>query len=361
MPEPLKNLYNTDLIARLCGILLSHHAKFNTKDFTQSVFDQTWEDKELKQRMAHISVCLHDYLPPEYPQAIEILKKISVELEGFEYMFFPGFVELYGLDDYQTSIDALEHFTQYSSSEFAVRPFILKYRTRMIDQLKVWAKSSNHHVRRLASEGSRPRLPWARALAIFKQEPLPILPILEMLKNDESQYVRRSVANNLNDISKDNPDVVIQIAKNWLGDNQNTNWIVKHACRTMLKKGDPEVMSIFGFVKPNHLKVIDFRVQDSVIEGGKLNFSFKIQALEGELDKLRIEYAIDYLKKNGELSRKIFQISESLNTGQEKSINKSHSFRRVSTRVHYLGTHGIAVICNGVELAQKKFTLQPVT
>ena len=169
------------------------------------IFDNNWKDKALKQRMKHISASLHHYLPMQYSDAIQILMKSSSKFRGFQYMFFPGFVERYGLNQYETSIQALEHFTKHSSSEFAVRPFITKYNHKMMAQMEVWAESDNHPIRRLASEGCRPRLPWATALPEFKQDPAPILPILEKLKNDESEYVRRSVANNLNDISKDHP------------------------------------------------------------------------------------------------------------------------------------------------------------
>jgi 3-methyladenine DNA glycosylase AlkC len=164
--------------------------------------------------MMHTSESLHIYLPMEYSESVQILMKAALKFSGFQYMFFPGFIELYGLDEYEQSIKALEIFTQHSSSEFAVRPFIKIYSHKMMEQMELWAESENHHVRRLSSEGCRPRLPWAIALPEFKKDPSPVIPILEKLKNDESEYVRRSVANNLNDISKDNSYVEISAANN---------------------------------------------------------------------------------------------------------------------------------------------------
>ena len=355
MAEPLKNLYNPELINTLCSGLSSHHEKFNSGQFTERIFDKEWDTRELKDRMRHISVTLHSFLPPDYKKAIEILKSTAVEFSGFEYMFFPGYVEIYGLEEFEVSMSALECFTEFSSSEFAVRPFIIRYPARMMRQMEKWAGSANYHVRRLASEGCRPRLPWAMALPEFKKNPKAILDILEKLKRDESEYVRRSVANNLNDIVKDNPAVVIQIAKSWLGDNPDTDWLVKHACRTLLKKGEPEIMALFGLHQPHHVEVIKFEVLQAFKMGGNLAFSFLLKTGSSELGKLRIEYAIDFMKHNGKQSRKIFKISEAQYPAQEKQIIRNHSFKAITTRKYYSGSHGIALIVNGYELANSQF------
>ncbi|MEM8722850.1 MAG: DNA alkylation repair protein [Cyanobacteria bacterium P01_G01_bin.39] len=357
MPEPLKNLYTRELIDSLSQEISAFYREFDADGFTEQVFGDLWHEKELKERMRHISESLHCFLPQKYAAAIEILINAGSQFKGFEYMFFPGFVELYGLEQYQESIAALEHFTKYSSSEFAVRPFIKKYQRKMMGQMEIWAESDNYQVRRLASEGCRPRLPWAMALPDFKQDPSPILPILSKLKNDQSEYVRRSVANNLNDISKDNPQVVIKIAHNWLGDTPQVDWVVKHGCRTLLKQGEPEIIALFGFSQPEHLKIYDFQMQKSVAMGDELSFSFSLKTQRSQLGKLRIEYGIDFVKKNGRRSRKVFKLSEAEVTGQEKLVQKSHSFRKISTRKYYAGRHGVAIIVNGYELASKEFML----
>ncbi len=357
MPEPLKNLYNVELVKSLCEQVSSLHENFDEDGFSSHIFDNEWKEKELKERMKHISESLHQYLPMDYSDAIQILMKLSSKFSGFQYMFFPGFVELYGLDQYEESIHALEHFTSYASSESAVRPFIKKHNKKMMAQMELWAESENHHVRRLSSEGCRPRLPWAMALPEFKRDPSQILPILEKLKNDDSEYVRRSVANNLNDISKDNPQIVIEIAKSWLGSNQRTDWIIKHACRTLLKQGQPEIMNLFGFSKPEHLEIKNFTTQKSVEMEGNLNFSFTIESQKQKLGRLRIEYAIDFVKKSGNLSRKIFKISESEVDSNNKTVKKSFSFKKISTREYYAGNHSISIIVNGHELAGMEFLL----
>jgi 3-methyladenine DNA glycosylase AlkC len=357
MPEPLKNLFSPDLLNSLSRDVKAIYPEFDKEGFCEFVFDVDWNRRELKDRMRHIAVALRQYLPQDFQEAIEILKKVSSGRNGFEYMFFPDFVELYGLDDFELSVSALEYFTSFSSSEFAVRPFIMKYPARMVKEMESWAESSNLHIRRLASEGCRPRLPWAMALPGFKTDPTPILAILEKLKNDESEYVRRSVANNLNDISKDNPQLVFEIAKRWSGKSSETDKLIKHACRSLLKSGDPEIMAFFGFPCARHIIVDSFQVQDHVEIGGEMVFSFNLKSNQSKLGKLRIEYAIDFMKKNGRQSRKLFKLSESDNLTSGKSVTRKHSFKKISTRKYYCGQHDVAIIVNGIELAKKDFVL----
>ncbi len=307
--------------------------------------------------MTHIAEMLHRSLTDNYKEAIGILKLISPRFNGFEYMFFPGYVELYGLNEYKESVAALEHFTENSSSELAVRPFIKKYKGEMMAQMEEWAESKNYHIRRLASEGCRPRLPWAMALPDFKKDPRPVLKVLEKLKDDESEFVRRSVANNLNDISKDNPHILIGIANRWLGRSTNTDRLIKHACRSLLKQGIPEVLLLFGFSDPGHISIEEFSLQESVKREERLDFSFTLKSEDRELGKVRIEYGLDFMKKNGRLSRKTFKISESDSLEQVKKVTRQHSFKSITTRKYYSGAHGLAIIVNGKELASGTFTL----
>jgi len=271
-------------------------------------------------------------------------------VEGF-CMYFPDFVEIYGQDEanWDISIAALERYTPHCSSEFAVRPFIINHEERMMAQMYAWSKSDSYHVRRLSSEGCRPALPWAQALPKYKKDPTPILPILEQLKTDPDMYVCKSVANNLNDISKTHPDLVAKIAKDWYGTNELTNWIVKHGCRTLLKKGNSEVLAIFGFNNAEQIKAANFAIDKaSVSIGDGFNFSFTIATKEAT--KVRLEYDIDFVKANGKQNRKIFQISEvALKANETKHYTKNHSFANLSTRKHYPGTHSITLIVNGAE------------
>jgi len=358
MPEPIKNCFNKKFIQSLATDIQSYYPAFDIKSFTRTIFSNDWNKKELKQRMRHISITLHEYLPANYKKALTILKKTSRQSSGFEYMLFPDFIEVYGLDHYDESIKALEYFTKHSSSEFAVRPFIVKYNTQMMEQMGLWATSDNHHVRRLASEGCRPRLPWAMALPKFKQSPKPVIKILDRLRNDESEYVRRSVANNLNDISKDHPDLIIDIAKKWLGKNPEMDWLVKHGCRTLLKKGEPDILSLFGYSTPDHITTTQLTSTTKLNIGDDLLFSFAIKSKKKPLGKLRIEYAIDFVKSNKKLSRKIFKVTEGNYDTLSKQINKKHSFRLITTRTYYPGLHKLAIIINGKQLCQTQFELK---
>lgn len=357
MAEPLKNLYNKQLITRLGREISQHHPGFDEKSFSRSVFNKDWKDKELKQRMRHIAQSMQLHLPADYKKAIAILKPVAAKFSGFEFMFFQDYVECYGLDDFTTSIPALEHFTKFSSSEFAVRAFILQDEKRMMKQMLHWAKSDNHHVRRLASEGCRPRLPWAISLPAFKANPKSVLPILQTLMKDESEYVRRSVANNLNDISKDNPDIVLDWASRWLGKDDSTDKLIKHACRTLLKQGDQKTLSLFGFAEVSHIDFHQFKVQPKVTSGDKLLFSFSLKSQNGPLGKCRIEFAIDFVKANGSLARKVFKIAESDYAANEKRVEKYYSFKQISTRKYYSGKHQLTIIINGMDQKSKYFEL----
>lgn len=357
MSKLLKDLYNEEFISSLARELKSIYKPFDIEKFSQRIFDETWLDSELKQRMRHISQTLHDFLPSDFTEAVKILKPASAKFSGFESMIFQDYVELYGLHDFDESVSALECFTRYSSSEFAVRVFIKKYKEKMMCQMEQWAMSDNYHVRRLASEGCRPRLPWAMALPEFKKNPAVVIKILEKLKNDESEYVRRSVANNLNDISKDNPDVTLEIAKLWKGDNRNTDWIVKHACRTLLKSSNGKALRLFGYGNSKSLILLDFLASEKVAMGDKIEFSFSLKSSKKILGKLRIEYAIDFVRANGRRGRKVFKVAEGDFSAAIKNVKKSHSFRPITTRRYYPGIHGLSILVNGNEMATAQFNL----
>ncbi|HFL3558184.1 TPA: DNA alkylation repair protein [Clostridioides difficile] len=357
MPELLKNMYNRESLYEVAVAIQSVYNSFKVDEFIKSTMDETWNNLELKARCRKISMSLGMYLPEDYKEALSILEK---SVTGFYFaFFFPDFVEVYGQDDinWDLSISALERNTEYWSSEFAVRAFIIKDEERMMAQMRKWSKHKSEHVRRLASEGCRPQLPWGQAISKFKKDPTPVLPILEQLKTDTSTYVQKSVANNLNDISKTHPDLVISIAKDWYGKNKSTNWIVKHGCRTLLKKGNRDVLALFGYDDTTSINLQDFTLETTSISIGEdLTFSFNILAKKAT--KTRLEYGIDYIKSNGKKSRKIFKISEvSLKENEKKSYMKKHSFADVSVRKHYPGIHSIAIIINGIEKDKLDFEL----
>ena len=357
MAEPLKNLYTPELVLSVAQQIQRVWSDFDSDSFIKLVFDEDWPQRELKQRMAHITESLHQFLPLPYPEAINILVAAASHFEGFEYMFFPGFVEQYGLQDYDTSVDALGRLTAYASSEFAVRPFIKKYPGAMMEQMLQWAGSDNEHQRRLASEGCRPRLPWAMALPDFQKDPAPVLPILETLKHDPSETVRRSVANNLNDISKDHPQIVLDIARRWKGISEDTDRLVRHACRSLLKQGYAGVMELFGYAPPEQISLSEFQIDKSVAAGGTVNFSFVLNSSAGVLGQIRVDYAIGFLRQNGSLSDKVFKLSESTIDASSRLYEKSFSFKPITTRRYYPGKHELAIMVNGVEQARTGFEL----
>ncbi|WP_324170605.1 DNA alkylation repair protein [Sulfurimonas sp.] len=353
----LKYLYNDDYISALLNSL--EYPLLKHEEFKKSIFDKNWEDRELKQRMRHISLTLGLFLPTNYVDAIKILKKSFLQLNHayrLENMIFQDFVEVYGLENFKVSMDAIEFFTIDSSSEFAIRKFILKYPDATMAQMLIWAKSDNLHVRRLASEGCRPRLPWAISLPIFKKEPSKVLEILELLKDDKSEYVRKSVANNINDISKDNKNIVKKLASLWIGKNSNRDAMVKHGCRTLLKSSDKEVLSLFGFNSPDAIILSEFNLNKEVVMGEKLAFSFNLNSKK-ELGKLRIEYIIEFIRKNKKYNAKVFKISEGVFQQKKKNILRQHSFKPISTRVYYKGLHKLSIIINGKNLIKKEFFL----
>lgn len=354
MAEQLKYIYTREKITTLSAAIAAHDKKFKTSDFINHVFDYTWEQRELKDRMHHIAAMLHNHLHGDYEKQIYLLLKVSSQFSGFEYMFFPDFVEQFGLEYEEISLSALEEFTKTSSAEFAIRPFIVRNQEKTLACLYQWATHEHHAVRRCASEGCRPRLPWAMALPELKKDPLPIIPILTLLHNDESEYVRRSVANNLNDISKDHPDIMLDIIAEWIGTSETIDRVCKHASRSLLKKGNSRALSLFNFAKNiDNINIENFKVHDnSVSIGGSTSFSCIIRSSHTKAQKIRIEYAIDYVKKNGTTSRKIFVITERVfQPFTEYSILRTIALHDMTTRTHYEGLHTVTLLLNGIAVA----------
>ena len=228
----------------------------------------------------------------------------------------------------------------------------------MMAQMMKWANSKNEHLRRLASEGCRPRLPWAIGLPKYKNDPSSVLPILEKLKTDKSEYVRRSVANNLNDISKDNPKVVIKLAKEWQGISEEIDKLIKHGCRTLLKKGEPKTLRLFGFKAPKHVELKKLRVTKEIKMGEEIEFGFTLHTKKKNLGLLRIEYIIEFVRQNNKTGQKIFKISEGQYAEAERNITKKHSFKPISTRKYYAGKHSVSVVVNGKVLSSKSFIIK---
>ena len=357
MAALLKDVFDKKFITELAADLKQAHPKFDQQAFIKATFKNGWKEKELKQRIRHISINMQQGIPADYKKAIAILKPVSDNYSELQHLIFPDFVEYFGIDDLHTSIGAMAYFTENSSSEFPVRFFIIKYEKQMMAQMKKWANSKNEHLRRLASEGCRPRLPWAIGLPKYKKDPSAVLPILEKLKQDKSEYVRRSVANNLNDISKDNPNIVMKLAKEWHGISSETDKLIKHGCRTLLKQGEPKILQLFGFKVPKHVELKKFKVTKEIKMGEEIEFTFSLNTDKKQLGLLRIEYIIEFVCQNNKTGKKVFKISEGHYTENVRNIIKKHSFKKISTRKYYAGKHRVSVVVNGVVLTTKKFII----
>jgi 3-methyladenine DNA glycosylase AlkC len=347
MTEELRNIYNSSSIGVLISEIGKVYKEFDDEKCHNLIFQEDWDQLALKERTRRITISLYSTLPKEYKTALEILYIVAPKFTGLKGIIFPDYVELYGLEDWEESMKALAYFTPFSTSEFAVRPFLIKDLERMLDQMLKWSSHPDEHIRRLASEGSRPRLPWGQSVPSIKANPKMTLPILNNLKEDDSLYVRKSVANHLNDISYTHPDMVLDIANEWHGKQKHTDWIIKHACRTLLKKGNQRALLLFGYKDDQSIELKDFKLdKDRISIGDSIQFSFSITS-KSEMP-VRVEYAIDYVKLRGQRTKKVFMISTlKMNSNETKDFSKTQSFKELTTRKHYKGTHTISIIING--------------
>ncbi|WP_141502152.1 DNA alkylation repair protein [Paenibacillus luteus] len=363
MAEPLKVMYDGLFLERFAGLVKTAWPPFKEAAFVKRVRDDSWEQLELKARARKITIALGAELPEAYEDALAVLYQIDEQCRGLPYIFFPDFVEVFGMTPqrWQLSMAALERFTERSTSEFAIRAFILTDPERMAAHMLAWTSHPNEHVRRLASEGIRPRLPWAQALPMFKRDPAPIIPILEQLKADPSLYVRKSVANNLNDIAKDHPELVIQLARAWHGKDAHTDWIIRHGCRTLIKQAHPQIMALFGYSEHEDdpeggsalVAVAELEVQPGTVPlGGEAELQYVVKLREGEPAKLRIEYGIDFVKSSGKTAIKRFLLSDREYAGGAVAKGtRAHRFADLTTRKHYSGLHRMSLWVNGREVA----------
>ncbi len=363
MAEPLKNMFFTEaFFSDLAAALTAVYPPFDAQVFFTRLYDAGWPERELKARMRHATLTLHTLLPGDYRATLEILKSASVRLSqyGFDRMIFSDYVALYGLEDWEASLPALEFFTQQVSAEFAVRPFITHDPARMMAQMQQWAQHQSPHVRRLATEGCRPRLPWALAVPSLKADPSPILPILEQLRNDPSEDVRRSVANNLNDIAKDHPQVVIDTLHGWREHETDTlPALMHHALRTLVKQGSTDALALLGYSSEGAFTVTNLTITPQEISiGGELTFSFMLVSHSDTPQHVMVDYVLYLAGAQGKPRSKVFKLAKTLlQPGESRIFSKRHSFRPITTRKYYPGEHAIAVQVNGILGAKQDFML----
>ncbi len=359
MAEALKEMFNKDYYQSLANKIEKTEKKFDKSGFIKSAL-QGLEAHSLNERMRRTSALLHQYLPGNYQRHLEVFKEVIRQLPaGYTNLVFPDYVAQFGLQEVKASLDALKVFTAYGSSEFAIRVFLKNHFDTSIRALYKWSEDENHHVRRLASEGSRPRLPWSFKLDRMIEDPTIAQPILENLKEDAELYVRKSVANHLNDVSKDNPEYLIKLLKSWKSDHPHTKWIIKHASRSLIKKGNTDSLSIFEFEKNPKISLENLKLNSKKIKLGEtLHFEFDIISKKSASQKLVVDYLIHYRKKSGEWSPKVFKLKEVELKGTEKlMISKKQVMKDFSTRKHYEGLHKLEIQVNGKVLGEKEFVL----
>jgi DNA alkylation repair enzyme len=357
--EPLKEMFNQTFYQHFAGVFADADKNLNRKKFLQEV-TKGLDYLSLNARLRNTTVTLRRHLPTDFIDAVNILYKAAPALQkGYTALVLPDFVGLYGHEYFDVSMEALRRFTAMGSSEFAVREFFKRDLPRTLKVMQEWAKDRDPHIRRLASEGSRPRLPWSFRLDAVIKDPSLTTPILEQLKYDEELYVRKSVANHLNDISKDNTAYMLQLVRSWNASHPSTAWIIKHASRTLIKKGHADSLSLFAFEKNPKLRVDNLRLQPNKLRlGDTLSLSFHLVSEKKTPQKLVVDYAIHYAKASGVMSRKVFKLKELvLAPGQMVAISKKQVIKDMTTRKHYVGRHSMEIIVNGKCYGQAAFNL----
>lgn len=321
---------------------------------------QGLDELSLMQRLRRTAQSLQAALPLDYRESVAVLRLLAPRMQSkFATLALPDFVGLYGLGDFDFSMEALKFFTAVGSSEFAVRCFLREDLHRALATMQLWSLDDNEHVRRLASEGARPRLPWSFRLEALMGDPSLTAPILNHLMSDPSLYVRKSVSNHLNDISKDQPDWLLGQAANWQLDNPATAWIAKRALRTLIKKGDPRALAVVGATDEAKVLVTDFVVTPHRLTlGERLNLSFTLESQAQEPQRLVVDYIVHYVKKSGAALPKVFKLKElTLQPGASVRISRSQTVRDFTTRVHYPGRHEVELVVNGRTVASASFQL----
>lgn len=352
-------MFNREFYQHFADVFADSDNNFNATAFKNDVTDNL-DELSLNERLRNTSIVLHQYLPKDFEKAVGVLYRAAPALKhGYTALVLPDFIARYGKNDFYLSMEALKDFTVLGSSEFAIREFLKTDLDKTLKVMNDWAENKNHHVRRLASEGSRPRLPWSFKLEQIIKNPSLTNSILDKLKTDETPYVRKSVANHLNDISKDNTAYLLQLLKSWDNTHPHTSWIIKHASRTLIKKGDQDSLSLFNFEQDVKVQIGNFKLNTHRVKlGEELQFSFELSSLKDTIQKLVVDYGIYYLKSSGAQSKKVFKLKEiMLLPGQTMKISKKQLFKDLTTRKHYAGRHLVEIIVNGKGLENKEFEL----
>ncbi len=356
-------------VSELAGVLASAQPRFPRKRFVARALEGL-DALELKERVLHVIAAMASVLPADFREAAPILEAAGERwpprgedadpLSGFARWPLIDYVAEHGLDHPELALPLLGKLTPLFSAEFAVRPFLVRYPEQALAALEGFARDEDEHVRRLASEGTRPRLPWGIRLPAFQADPAPVLALLEHLRDDPSLTVRRSVANNLNDISKDNPEAVIATCRRWQrGASDERQWVIGHATRTLVKAGHPDVFPLLGYTAKPKLAFEGLRLaKKTVAMGEDLNFRFRLHSKARGKQKIVVDYAIHHVKANGKTTAKVFKLKTlELAAGATVELAAKRPFRQITTRRYHAGRHAVEILVNGCPLAKRDFEL----
>jgi 3-methyladenine DNA glycosylase AlkC len=375
MAEPFKNLINADTVRQTRQQLHRVWPGFDGARFEALALDGL-EALELKARAQHLRNALEATLPGDFDAAVAIIEASLAPMRGDEelsalrageqglagWTVWPlaDYVAQRGLDAPERALRTLQAITQRFTAEWAIRPFIVAHPALVFDTLQRWTRDASPHVRRLVSEGSRPRLPWGLQLKSLIADPSPTLPLLAALQDDASEYVRRSVANHLNDIAKDHPALVAEWVERHLPDaTAERRALLKHASRTLIKRGDARVLKAWGlgrrFAGEVSLSVSPTRIA----VGDAVTLTLKLHSTAKRAQKLAIDYAVHHVKADGGASAKVFKgWALDLAAGESRELVKRHSMRPVTTRRYHAGRHVVDLRINGEVRAEAHFDLR---
>lgn len=349
-----KHWINEDVAFNIAESIQIHYPQFDSKSFLKLA--PKLKNLELKARVLEITQGLKKHLPMDYPVATKLLIKVikNSNLKGFNLWPFSEYFSQFGTDHFEVSLQAMLPLTEKFTSEFAIRPFLLKNPSTVFGFLEQHVNHPSAHVRRWISEGTRPYLPWGAKVLQIAENPEWTLKLLEKLKYDDELYVRKSIANHLNDHSKKHPKLVIETLKRWQNEAtkkhfEKIEWIKRHALRTLIKKGDAGALKLMGVDRRIDIEVGKIKLNKKFFKlGEKLDFEFEIQSSSNKPQKLIVDYGIDFMKSNGKLKTKIYKLKTLKLLPKEKiKIKKVHSLKKITTMRFYSGKHQLKIQING--------------
>lgn len=360
--EPFKNLISQNLVKKMANKISDHDKSFDSILFQKNINNKI-EDLELKDRVRLIANELHNILKGTYSQNLNTINKILPDFKGFELWPVSQYVEDFGISakstkEIQYSLKTLESITKLFTAEFAIRNYINHFEEKTYKAIEKWAKDPNEHLRRLSSEGTRPNLPWGKKLENQTSLMNRNLGILELLKFDESEYVRKSVSNHLNDISRIDKKLYLNTIARWQKEGVDKK-LIRHSLRSLLKAGDAQALKILGYKKTvlitgNILKISPSKIK----EGERITVSFCVNNTTNKPQSILVDFVLNLLQKNSKYSKKVFRIKDiKLAANESLNFEKEYHFKKVTTRKHYPGKQLIKLQINGSIIDELHFEL----